>query len=272
MTNEQIVAAIKEGQNNLLLPLWENLVNLIRMKAGIRCNQLSRPDEVEDLVQECWFLLPEAIKFYDPEKGGSFANIFCRYFVPRAFAVALYGTRSLKKDPLFSCESLDVPLHDDEDHSITLADMLPDAAAEEMFLCIDQADYRRSLRGFIDEALRHIPENEARLITAVFRDRITVSEAHRRKLIGPLSNQRYQQIYHAGLNDLNRYIRRNRSSAEKVGILFDDPVVPSVMYFNSAFRYTGTSPVEAVAIRHEERQIRSLCGIEDLVKTAASVC
>lgn len=78
MTNEQLVVLIGAGNDkdgSLMLKLWEQNQGLICMLAK-KYNYLA--DE-EDLYQEGYFGLCEAVEHWDPDRGGSFSTVLFQY-------------------------------------------------------------------------------------------------------------------------------------------------------------------------------------------------
>lgn len=72
MTNEEIVKEIKAGNNikENMSELWNNMVKLIRLIA----KEFYGYEEIEDLVQESFFALYDAIEHYDESKGVKFSS------------------------------------------------------------------------------------------------------------------------------------------------------------------------------------------------------
>lgn len=72
MKNEEIVREIKSGNNRTenILKLWRNMENLI-VKIAKGFNGYA---ELEDLIQEGFCALYDAIKYYDENKGSTFSS------------------------------------------------------------------------------------------------------------------------------------------------------------------------------------------------------
>ena len=86
-----------------------------------------------------------------------------------AFA-QLYGVRTARDrlDPLADALSLDAPLTDGEDDALTLADVLPDAAAATAFDTIAEREQLDGLRQALAAALSTLPEEQRAAIVAEF--------------------------------------------------------------------------------------------------------
>ena len=65
-TNEQLCAALKQGDRSALDTLVEQNMSFLRRKANKLANQFKRPHTVNDLVQEGAIALMEAAERYDP--------------------------------------------------------------------------------------------------------------------------------------------------------------------------------------------------------------
>ena len=74
MTNEELVSEIKKGRADLMGELWYQVEKLVKSIA----NRYSGIAEFDDLVQECYFAMVDAVKGYEEQKG-SFANYLAQY-------------------------------------------------------------------------------------------------------------------------------------------------------------------------------------------------
>ena len=79
MTNEELAQAIQAGDASLLTPLWEQVEKLIRLLANkcyikwkSRC--LSMGLTQDDLYQQGYFAVLDAIKYFNIEKGYKFTT------------------------------------------------------------------------------------------------------------------------------------------------------------------------------------------------------
>lgn len=71
-TNECIVAAVQAGDNEAenMLELWQQNKGFIAMMA----RRYSAGAEMEDLEQEGYIALYEAVRYYEPNRGMSFIS------------------------------------------------------------------------------------------------------------------------------------------------------------------------------------------------------
>ena len=71
-TNEQLCAALKQGDRTALDALVEQNMSFLRRKAKSLANQFNRPQTADDLVQEGSIALMEAAERYDPKREALF--------------------------------------------------------------------------------------------------------------------------------------------------------------------------------------------------------
>lgn len=102
--------------------------------------------ELDDLEQSAFIGLLKAVQTWKPESG-AFSTWYTIQL--RAVFVEVYGmrTKRTREDPLNKSHlSLDTPLDENEDGSFTIADVLPDEAAEEAFEDTEQRDFRQAVQ------------------------------------------------------------------------------------------------------------------------------
>lgn len=69
MTNEELVARIKDGETELMGELYTQNIRLIHMLARKLCPNI---DDYEDAMQDAYFGLAAAVETYDKDKGTKF--------------------------------------------------------------------------------------------------------------------------------------------------------------------------------------------------------
>ena len=102
--------------------------------------------ELDDLEKSAFIGLLKAVQTWKPESG-AFSTWYTIQL--KAVFVEAYGmrTKRTREDPLNKYHlSLDTPLDENEDGSFTIADVLPDEAAEEAFEDIEQRDFRQAVQ------------------------------------------------------------------------------------------------------------------------------
>ena len=163
MNNEQLALLIKQGDRSALPLLWEKTRRLI-LKKAIRYHakfENKRGLEVDDLVQNGYFAVLSAVKYYEPEKGYRF-NTFLHHTLISALRSAA-GIRTSKRDALDYADSLDEPLTgNDGGESITqIGDFIPDEVAQTAFETLLIEDIAQAI---LDEAKKLPNPLHARII------------------------------------------------------------------------------------------------------------
>lgn len=104
----------------------------------------------EDLEQVAFLALLRAVDAFDAGRGLRFSTYFVTALRAEVFAASGIRTEKKSRDPLRYAVSLDVPLSQDAPEDTTLAELIPDPAAEE---AIDSAGLRLAIRDFLAELL-----------------------------------------------------------------------------------------------------------------------
>ena len=92
-TNECIVAAVQAGDNEAenMLELWQKNKGFIAMMA----RRYSAGAEMEDLEQEGYIALCEAVQHYDPERGKSFIG-YAAFYIKRRMRICADNSRTVR--------------------------------------------------------------------------------------------------------------------------------------------------------------------------------
>ena len=163
MDTNQIAAAVKSGQADVMT-LWEAVRRFTHDRAyrweralGSRCGVT-----VDDLTQTGFLALLDALETWKPEAGTFLTWYGLR--LKAAFSEATgQRTQRDKRDPLQNCTSLDTPVTEEGD-ALTLADVLPDPAAEQAIEDIAERDCRQRLHHALHRALQTLPETQRRAV------------------------------------------------------------------------------------------------------------
>ena len=93
MNNEQIVARIQPGENEAenMLQLWQQNKGFIAMMA----RRYSAGAEMEDLEQEGYIALCEAVQHYDPDRGMSFIS-YAAFWIKRRMRICADNSRTVR--------------------------------------------------------------------------------------------------------------------------------------------------------------------------------
>lgn len=160
MSNEELAVTAKGGDKDALLDLWAQVRRLAwrflpRWRAAATAGGLTE----EDLEQTAFLALLRAVDAFDPGRGLKFSTFFVTSLRAEVFAASGIRTEKKSRDPLRYAVSLDVPLSPDAPEDSTLAELIPDPAAEE---AIDSAGLRLTIQNFLEE----LPEPQRRALYA----------------------------------------------------------------------------------------------------------
>ena len=92
-TNECIVVAVQAGDNEAenMLQLWRQNKGFIAMMA----RRYSAGAEMEDLEQEGYVALCEAVQHYDPDRGKSFIG-YAAFYIKRRMRICADNSRTVR--------------------------------------------------------------------------------------------------------------------------------------------------------------------------------
>lgn len=93
MNNEQLVARIMAGENEAenMLQLWKQNKGFI----AIIARRYSAGAEMEDLEQEGYIALCEAVQHYDPDRGASFIS-YAAFWIKRRMRICADNSRTVR--------------------------------------------------------------------------------------------------------------------------------------------------------------------------------
>ena len=142
----KIAVSVQSGDGDILT-LW-GMCRRYAMQQATRWLRAfeSGGVELDDLEQSAFIGLLKAVKTWKPESG-AFSTWYTIQL--KAVFVEAYGmkTKRTREDPLNKSHlSLDTPLDENEDGNFTIADVLPDEAAEEAFEDVEQRDFRQAVQ------------------------------------------------------------------------------------------------------------------------------
>ena len=143
----KIAVSVQSGDGDVLA-LWGMCRRYAMQQATrwFRAFEGSGGVELDDLEQSAFIGLLKAVQTWKPESG-AFSTWYTIQL--KAVFVEAYGmrTKRTREDPLNKYHlSLDTPLDENEDGSFTIADVLPDEAAEEAFEDVEQRDFQQAVQ------------------------------------------------------------------------------------------------------------------------------
>ena len=134
LTNEELALRAQSGDRENTGQLWEQ-VKLLTFRFASRFFRKSFMScqthgvVLEDLQQECFLAVMDAVKSYDPSRGLKF-NSFLSFPLKNHFNALIGHRGNQRADPLNESASLDEPLVGAEDPDLTLMDALEDQTAD----------------------------------------------------------------------------------------------------------------------------------------------
>lgn len=150
LTDEQIVAQIKQGDENALSYLLEKYRELVNIKVG---KYFMIGAEREDIVQEGMIGLFKAIKSYNPEKQNSFKT-FANICIERQLITAIKSSNRQKHMPLNSYLSLNTAAYDNnEEDSVELIDTFNSKTIEDPLETITKKEYYEEVKNNVNKNL-----------------------------------------------------------------------------------------------------------------------
>ena len=239
MTNEELAIAIQAGENRYD-ELWEQVKKFIYAQSRkffvLNQGTCSRAGiEQDDLIQ-CGFLaLCDAVQAYKAD--GEYKLItYLSYPLKNRFHDAV-GIRSRKTITLNHCASLDKPITEDAD-SLTIGDMVPDAAAKDTLDNVIEREYQSELHNALSFCIAMLEDSQQNIIQCRYYNGLSLEQAGERLGV-PKENAR--QLEAKAL----RSLRHPRYS--KLLRRFRDEIIDRYAWRGTGFAvwyHTGASSVE----------------------------
>ena len=200
MSNEELAVLIQKGNRELLPELWDQVIRFCHMTINkYYCLvEMNTAVSMEDLIQEAYLGMEEAIEWFDPEKGSCFLTPLKWYVMKRC--ISALGLRGRKRFEHYSFMKLplDAPIHGPDVKDITLQDQLEDVTLPEMTEALELEDLQREVR----EAIGRLPYGGDEIMRQHYLEgRSLVDIAHDRGV----SRQRIHQKLKISLERLGRY-------------------------------------------------------------------
>ena len=253
MTNEELAVRIQKGDTELIPLLWEQVSRFIDMQAGKYLDNF--PDHYRalqgDMVNESYAYFLTAIEKYKPERG---AFLTCLgWYIKSAFEAAAYNGRGdrRKRDPLNQAVSLDIPIGDTED--LTLSDTLADEAAEAPYRKAEDMALWQSVRKLLYEAIDHAADKVGSSLVRYMLDNGCNIGAASKALYGdkPVPYERYRKA----MRQIRSYMGYSqvKKQIKDMGLDYIYECGTSLTaYKNHAF----TSSVEIAAMKRERLSLQ----------------
>lgn len=254
-TNEELVAAIQNGEQDKLELLWNQVERFVQ-KQAYRRNALMGGfggTTSEDLYQSGYIALVAAVDTYDPDRGMAFIG-WLDMALKSVFAeVGGYRSRRQASDPIHSAGSLDSPLSNDME-DVSIADTISDPTATQEFENVEAYIWSEQLREPIERMLNRLPPQQKEVIVARFYREHTRAEVAERigvtiDSVRKLEDKAMRVLRKPENNrELLRFVERHTPYYHHVGV--------------SRFHATNTSAVEW-AVLERERLFQRWIELED---------
>ena len=250
MTNEELAQRIKAGEKDLVGELWNQTERLLKYMIDrelVSTDKAERAEAAgvtrEDLLQESYFALLQAVEAYDPESGFAFSSFLkwpLKNVVNRAIGIK---TQKDREAPLSSAASLDAPIANDSED--TYAQVLADPS-DPIGDLTDQI-FRESLHEDLEKSLAELSDREAEVIRAKYYGGQTIEQIGAR--VG-CSGERARQIEEEALEAL-----RMKTKLQE----YRDEIISHYAYRGSFRKWKDTreSSVEIAAIKLAEMEERA---------------
>lgn len=249
MTNEELAVLIRAGQTEYIAQLWRQVARFIEVRAG---QYLDRwPDHYRqlqgDMVNEAYFYFLKAIDGYDQERG-SFTT-YLSWHIRNAFTDVLQGRgERLKNEPLNHAVSIDIPLEDTDD--LTLTETLIDETSEATMRRIEDADFWKSVGRFLEDAFDQIRDSVgAEIVRYMYHNDCTVKAASI-ALYGvvPVPYEHYRKA----MRQIRAYMKRRAVRQQMALSGLDDYLCYYSNSLNAYKRRVFTSRVEQIAVERAD--------------------
>lgn len=181
-TNEELAILVQQGHREYISELWANCYKLLysivakyytaKHETFNRCGFT-----LEDLQQDCFFVLLKMIEAYDPNKEYKFTS-YAGYQIKNYLTRSVMGyDRNTKKitKPLNVSSSIDKPIGSGDDEDLTISSTLKDETAELAFDDVLDDVYRQELHNAIEAGLQTLTETQKTVIHERFYKSNTLS-------------------------------------------------------------------------------------------------
>lgn len=178
MTNEQLAWNVQNGNRAALTELWGAVRPLLfslawkfyQKQGKERCS--SHGVTLEDLQQEAFFALCDAVQAYKPEKGYQLTTYLSRATENRFRAcMGIQG----KADALNHADRLERPIPGDEEGR-EQGDTLPDEEAEAALFAVDERQEQAHFHNVLEQALGELSVVQSAVLRHRFTQRHTRME------------------------------------------------------------------------------------------------
>lgn len=233
--------------------LWEQARRLVYYFA-VRWYQRNRERciaagvTLDDLKQEGYFAVLNAVKAFKPAGGFSFNSYLSRH-LQNCFAV-LAGYRRSKSDAFYAADRLDRPIAGEEE-ALSLADTIKDPAGEEVLAGVEKSVWSTQAKTVLDRAREPLTDQQNRILDARYyaaMDTPTAAAA----LCLPASTVTQEE---------RKALRKMRTGRERAALLaYHDDIIDRYGRCGgfSFWKAVGSSSVEYTIVKLESKGLLNL--------------
>ena len=183
MTNEELAVQAQAGDKGAISQLWNQTRGIIFMILARYYNR--NPERftrcgvtMDDLEQEGFFAVLEAVEAFNPAKGWKFTT-WLNYPLQN-HVNAVLGTRNgqAKHIPLNECSSLDEPISQESD-DMTLGDSVEDQTALDAFQDAENRAYNSQLHDTLEVCLSFLEKPMERAVRGQYYENKSLKEVGR---------------------------------------------------------------------------------------------
>lgn len=174
-TNEELAILVQQGHREYISELWANCYKLLyiivakyytaKHETFNRCGFT-----LEDLQQDCFFVLLKMIEAYDPNKEYKFTS-YAGYQIKNYLTRSVMGyDRNTKKitKPLNVSSSIDKPIGSGDDEDLTISSTLKDETAELAFENAEDEVYNTELHNALEQGIKTLSDEQQAVIREMF--------------------------------------------------------------------------------------------------------
>ena len=165
MSNEELAVLAAQGDKQALNRLWGQvsrfvysyMARLALTPTGQACTQKAGLT-IEDLTQEGFLAVADAVKLYDPNRDAKFTT-FLAYRLKAYFCKAIgMRTQRDKRDPLLHADRIERQLTS-EDENYCLGDTIPDP--QDDMQSAEEKIFNEQLHNALESCMQTLPEKSA---------------------------------------------------------------------------------------------------------------
>lgn len=180
MTNEEMARRIQAGERGLLPNPWEAVRKLIyanmhKLSRAYADRMAAAGVTMEDLIQEGYFCVLDALQAYDSGAGYKFTT-YLKYPCTNRFKAAVgLSTAQRRNDPINCADSLNEPVSGDVEGT-ELLELIADPESLKPFEDVEAQIYYKQLRVALEKYLGCLSEQQAGVLRARYYGQRTLKE------------------------------------------------------------------------------------------------